>query len=76
MNKPIDIYGMKYIIDSVLEYGYESIDDEKANSCEFNEGRKQAYYEVLDTIYSQLDTYKQNPKDFGYSDNWKQKFLS
>ena len=42
----------------------------------FEKGRKQAYYEVLNTIYNRLYICEQDPKDFGYSEDWEQKFLS
>lgn len=71
----MDLDEVKYIIGSVMEYGYESIGREKKNPCEFNEGRKLAYYEVLDTIYSRLLAYEHNPKDFGYPDDWEKAFL-
>ena len=67
---------VKYIIGSVMKYAYESIDDEKKEPTEFNAGRRLAYWEVLDTIYSRLDICEQNPKDFGYSENWEQEFWS
>lgn len=74
MNESLNIDEMKYIIGSVLKYGYESIDEAKNTPHEFNEGRKQAYYEVLDTIYSRLLVYEQDPKEFGYSENWEKEF--
>ena len=67
---------MKYIIYRVVKNGYESIDEAKEEPHEFNAGRKQAYYEVLDTIYNQLDIYEQDTKNFGYPDDWEKKFLS
>ncbi|MBQ3335964.1 MAG: hypothetical protein IJG80_01005 [Selenomonadaceae bacterium] len=67
---------MKYIIYRVVKNGYESIDEAKEEPHEFNAGRKQAYYEVLDTIYNQLDIYEQDTKNFGYSEDWEKKFLS
>ena len=76
MSEPLDIYGMRYIIGSVVKYGYESIDDEKAEPTSFNKGRSLAYWEVLDTIYSRLLIYEQDPKDFGYPDDWEKPFFS
>ena len=76
MRKRLTPAEMKYIIYRVVKNGYESIDDEKKDPCEFNEGRKLAYYEVLDTIYNQLDIYEQDTKNFGYPDDWDKPFLS
>ncbi len=74
MSKKLSAAEMKYIIYRVVKNGYESIDEAKNEPHEFNEGRKQAYYEVLDTIYNQLDIYEQDTKNFGYHDNWEKEF--
>ncbi|MBQ3727456.1 MAG: hypothetical protein II902_10450 [Selenomonadaceae bacterium] len=76
MRKKLTPAEMKYIIYRVVKNGYESIDEAKEEPHEFNAGRKQAYYEVLDTIYNQLDIYEQDTKNFGYSEDWEKKFLS
>ena len=76
MNDKMSLDEVRYIIGSVMEYGYESIDEAKKEPHEFNEGRKQAYYEVLDTIYSRLLACDQDPKEFGYSENWEKEFWS
>lgn len=76
MGKRISRDEMKYVIGSVIEYAYESIDEEKAEPTDFNKGRRLAYHEVLDTIYNQLNLYKQDPKDFGYPDDWEKPFFS
>ena len=76
MSEPLNVDNMKYIIGSVMEYAYESIDDEKKNPTDINKGRSLAYWEVLDTIYNRLEICDQDPKDFGYSENWEREFLS
>ena len=78
MSEPInmDKAVMKYIIGSVMEYAYESVEREKEDPCEFNEGLKLAFYEVLYTIYNRLDIYEQDPKDFGYPDDWEKPFFA
>lgn len=75
MNEPLNIDQMKYIIESIIEYGYESVEREKKKPTSFNSGRSLAYWEVLDTIYSRLEIYDQNPKDFGYPEDWEKPFL-
>ena len=75
MRKKMSAAEMKYVIYRVIKNGYNSIDDAKKDPCEFNRGRKMAYYEVLDTIYNQLDVYEQDTKNFGYPDNWDKAFL-
>ena len=76
MSKKLSAAEMKYIIYRVVKNGYESIDEAKEEPHEFNAGRKQAYYEVLDTIYNQLDIYDQDTKNFGYPDEWEKPFFS
>ena len=76
MNEQMNFDDMRYIIVSVMEYAYESIKDEKEKPTEMNKGRALAYWEVLDTIYSRLIICEQNPKDFGYSDDWEKPFFA
>ena len=76
MTDKMDIDDVKYIIGSVMEYAYESIDDEKKEPGDFNSGRALAYYEVLDTIRSRLIICDQDPKDFGYPDDWEKPFFA
>lgn len=76
MRKRLTPAEIKYIIYRVVKNGYESIDEEKANPTEFNAGRRLAYYEVLDTIYNQLDVYEQDTKNFGYPDDWEKPFFA
>ena len=76
MSEKLNFDEMRYVIYRVMKHGYESIDEAKADPCEFNEGRKLAYWEVLDTIYNQLDIYEQDPKDFGYPDDWEKPFFA
>ena len=75
MNDKMDTDDVRYIIESVLEYAYESIKDEKKEPTSFNSGRALAYWEVLDTIYSRLKICEQDPKDFGYPDDWEKPFF-
>ena len=67
---------VKYIIGSVIKYAYESIDEEKAKPTDLNKGRSLAYWEVLDTIFNRLIICEQDPKDFGYSDDWEKPFFT
>jgi len=78
MNKPLkmNLDDVKYIIGSVMKYTYEAREEALANPNSFDEGRSQTYYEVLNTIYNRLDICDQDPKDFGYSEDWERKFLS
>ena len=78
MNEPLkmDLDDVKYIIGSVMEYAYESRETAIKKPTSFNEGRGLAYYEVLNTIYNRLIICDQDPKDFGYAEDWERKFLS
>ena len=76
MSKRLSPAEMRYVIYRVIKNGYDSIDDAKDDPCEFNRGRKMAYYEVLDTIYNQPDIYEQDTKNFGYPDDWEKPFFS
>lgn len=76
MSKKLSAAEMKYIIYRVVKNGYDSIDDEKVEPTDINKGRALAYWEVLDTIYNQLDIYEQDPKNFGYPDDWEKPFFS
>lgn len=76
MSKRLSAAEMKYIIYRVMKNGYESIEELREDPCEFNRGRRLAYYEVLNTIYNRLGICEQDPKEFGYSENWEREFLS
>ena len=76
MIETVDKDSVRYIIESVIEYAYESREEEKKNPDKFNSGRALAYWEVLDTIYNRLKICELNPKDFGYSDDWEKVFFA
>ena len=76
MSKKLSAAEMKYVIYRVVKNGYASIDEEKAEPTDLNKGRSLAYWEVLDTIYNQLDIYEQDPKEFGYPDDWEKPFFA
>ena len=76
MNEKIDRDDVKYIIGSVMEYAYEAREEAIKNPDSFKQGRSLAYYEVLNTIFNRLEICEQDPKEFGYSENWEREFLS
>ena len=76
MSEPLNVDNMKYIIGSVMDYAYEAREEAINNPNSFDKGRSLAYYEVLNTIYNRLEICDQDPKDFGYSENWEREFLS
>ena len=78
MSEPLkmDLDDVKYIIGSVMKYAYEAREEAIKNPNSFEKGRSLAYYEVLDTIYNRLKICEQNPKDFGYPDDWEKPFFA
>ena len=57
---------IKYIIGRLLERGAEAAEESKADpESEFEEGRKMAYYEMLDILKSELMVRDQDLKEFG-----------
>ncbi|MBR6711680.1 MAG: hypothetical protein IKI76_01630 [Selenomonadaceae bacterium] len=76
MKDTMNIDDVKYIIASVMEYAYEAREEAIKNPNSFDNGRSLAYYEVLNTIYNRLDICDQDPREFGYSENWEREFLS
>lgn len=76
MIEHVDKDDLRYIIGSVMDYAYKSIEDKKNKPTSFNSGRELAYWEVLDTIYSRLKICELNPKDFGYSRDWEKPFFA
>lgn len=76
MIEHVDKDDLRYIIGSVMDYAYKSIEDKKNKPTSFNSGRELAYWEVLDTIYSRLEICELNPKDFGYPDDWEKPFFA
>ena len=76
MSKRLTAAEMKYIIYCVVKNGYKSIDEENAEPTDINKGRSLAYWEGLDTIYSRLEIYEQDPREFGYPDDWEKPFFA
>lgn len=43
-----------YVVESLIGYAQDAIEDERNNPSKFNQGRSLAFYEVLDTIKNRL----------------------
>lgn len=67
---------IEYIIARLVKNANDSAIEAKETPCEFNEGRKQAYYEVLDTIKNELTFREQNLQDYGYEKDWEKNLMS
>ncbi|SEI97112.1 hypothetical protein SAMN04487834_104018 [Sharpea azabuensis] len=67
---------MKYIISRVIDNANDSKKDyEKDKNDKFNNGRALAYYEVLDTIKSELDAHGEDLSEFGLDIDLEKTFL-
>lgn len=65
----------RHMVSQIIKDADIAVDDNKKNNCEFNAGRKLAYYEVLDTINNRLAVYNRDEKDYGYDADWEQKLM-
>ena len=67
---------IKFIISRVIENANDAAEEAKQNKGDdFYKGRKLAYYEILDTIKSELEAHDQDPKDFGLDIDLEKTFL-
>lgn len=56
---------MKFIIKRVIQNALDTAKEAKENNDDFNKGRKLAYYEILDTIKSELYVRDVDLSEFG-----------
>ena len=56
---------MKFIIKRVIQNALDTAEEAKENNDDFNKGRKLAYYEILDTIKSELYVRDADLSEFG-----------
>ena len=67
---------IKFIISRVIENANDTIEEAQQNpNDDFNKGRNLAYYEILDTIKSELTAQEQDLKEFGLDVNLEESFL-
>ena len=67
---------IKYIIARVIENANDANEESKAEpDDDFYKGRKMAYYEILDTIKSELKARGQDLKEYGLDVNFERKYL-
>lgn len=66
---------IKFIISRVIDNAYDALQEARGSNDEYYEGKKLAYYEVLDTIKNELIAHDQNLKEFGLDINLEKKFL-
>ena len=67
---------IKFIISRVIEKANDSLEEANQNKGDsYYEGRKIAYYEVLDTIKSELEAHDQDLEEFGLDIDLEKTFL-
>lgn len=67
---------IKFIISRVIENANDSLEEARQNKDDsYYEGRKIAYYEILDTIKSELETHEQDLKEYGLDIDLEKTFL-
>lgn len=68
---------IKFIIARVINNAIDAREEAEQNKNEdFYEGRRLAYYEILDTIKSELIVRDQNLTEFGLDMNLEKEFLA
>lgn len=67
---------IKYIIARVIDNANDARDESKEDpDDEFYKGKKLAYYEILDTIKSELKARGQDLKEYGLDVNLERQYL-
>lgn len=67
---------IKFIISRVIDNANDALQEAWENKdVEYYDGKKLAYYEVLDTIKNELIAHDQNLKEFGLDINLEKVFL-
>lgn len=66
MSKPLSEEALKYIIGRLVDNANDAVEEsEKDRSDMFSQGRRLAYYEMLDILKSELDVRDQDLKELG-----------
>lgn len=65
MNKQLTTAELEFIIARVLKNAEEISEESKTETSDFIDGKKLAYYEVLDTIRNELDVRDVDTKQLG-----------
>ena len=67
--------GYEFILKRIIERALSSIEEAKEKPSEFENGRKLAYYEVVDIIKSELFVLDLDLQKFGLAIDLEKKFL-
>lgn len=66
MSKPLSEEALKYIIGRLIDNANDAVkESRKDRSNMFSQGRRLAYYEMLDILKSELDVRDQDLKELG-----------
>lgn len=63
------------IIDRLKNDADEALDDYEQTKSDFSNGRRTAFYEVLDSIKNKLYSFDINPDDYGLGADLDKKYL-
>ena len=67
---------LQFIISRLVENANESIEDSRANKGDlFKSGRSEAYYEMLDTLKSELSARDEDLKEYGLNVNLERRYI-
>ena len=67
---------IKFIVSRVIDNANDAIEEAKQNpKDDFYKGRKLAYYEILDTLKSELEVREQDLKEYGLDVDLEKSFL-
>ncbi len=76
MQTELTVETIEYIIARVLDNAKDAIEEAKENKEDlFYQGKRLAYYEILDTIKNELEAHGQSLKEFGLDINLESKIL-
>ena len=77
MKESLTPESIKFIVARVLDNANDAFKEANENKQnDFYEGRRLAYYEVLDTIKNELIAHNQDLKEFGLDESLELKMLS
>ncbi|MCI8387036.1 MAG: transposase [Clostridiales bacterium] len=65
MSKHLTEAELEFIVERVIKNAEYAAEDYKNEKNEFNDGRKLAYYEILDTIRNELEAREIDLSSFG-----------
>lgn len=67
---------IKFIISRVIENANDAVEESRQNpNDDFYKGHVMAYYEILDTIKSELITHEQDLKEYGLDIDLEKTYL-